>query len=147
MASYYEAAERALPRNCSSDWVAVTKYVDGVLAGNDTTEQISVKRALYVARKSGPGGNTTLVPQLSDGDVLAMSSSNLSKVLMDPLIGFQVSKGFAVILGWCSSRSRGMGYELSYRSATAWRLATSRLTPRQKVSLLLRVSILHLTRL
>ena len=147
MASYYEAAERALPRNCSSDWVAVTKYVDDVLTGNDTTEQIKVKRALYVARMSGPGGNTTLVEQLSDAEVLAISFGDAATVLMDPLINFQVSKGFTVILGRYSSRFRRMGYELSYRSATAWRLATSRLTPRQKVLLLLRVSILRLMRL
>ena len=91
MASYYEAAERALPRNCSSDWVAVTKYVDGILMGNNTTEQIRVKRALYVARASRPGGNTTLVQQLSDADILAMSSRDMAEVLMDPLIGFKVS--------------------------------------------------------
>lgn len=146
MASYYEAIERALPRNCSSDWVVVTKYVDDILMGNDTTEQIRVKRALYVARASRPGGNTTLVQPFSDADILAMSSSDISEVLTDPLIDFQASRSFTVILGWYSSRSRRMGYELSYLSATAWRLATSQLTPPQKVSLLLRVSMLRLTR-
>lgn len=92
MASYYEAAERALPRNCSSDWVAVTKYMDDVLMGNDTTEQIRVKRALYVARMSGPGGNTTLVQQLSDADVLGLSSEDVAGILLDPLINFQVRR-------------------------------------------------------
>jgi hypothetical protein len=91
MASYFEAIERALPRNCSSDWVAVTRYVDGILMGSNTTEQIRVKRALYVARMSGPGGDTTLVQQLSDSDVLSMPSDDIADVLLDPLIAFQVS--------------------------------------------------------
>lgn len=92
MASYYEAAERALPRNCSSDWVAVTKYVDDILMGSNTTEQTRVKRALYVAHMSGPGGNTTSVGQYSDAEILAISSSELASVLLDPLTAFQVSK-------------------------------------------------------
>lgn len=147
MASYYEAAERALPRNCSSDWVAVTKYVDDILMGSNTTEQIMVKRALYVAHMSGPGGNTTLVGQYSDAAILAMSSSDLAGYLLDPMIDFQVSKRFLVLLGWHSSPSRHMGYELSYRSATFWRLATTRLAPHRKALFLPRASIILLTRL
>jgi len=95
MASYYQAVERALPRNCSSDWVAVTKYVDGVLMGTNITEQLRVKKALYVARKSGPGGNTTSVQPISDSDVLSIPSDQIVGVLMDPLINFQVSSGLA----------------------------------------------------
>lgn len=94
MASYYEAAERALPRNCSSDWVAVTKYVDGVLMGTNITDQIRVKRALYVARMSGPNGNTTLVQPLSDADIMSIASEDIVVVLTDPLINFQVSGDF-----------------------------------------------------
>jgi hypothetical protein len=92
MASYYEAVERALPRNCSADWVAVTKYVDGVLMGNDTTEQIAVKRALYVAGLSGPGGNTTSVQPLSDTSIMAISPDDISGVLSYPVVTFQVSR-------------------------------------------------------
>lgn len=147
MASYYEAAERALPRNCSSDWVTVTKYVDDVLMGSNTTEQTMVKRALYVARMSRPGGNTTLVQNLSDAEVLAIPSSDSASVLLDPLTDFQVSRDFTIILRRCSSRSRRTGYKLSYRSATTWRLAISRLTPYHKVSSLLRVPIPRSTRL
>ena len=147
MASYYEAAERALPRNCSSDWVAVTKYVDSILMGSDTTEQIRVKRALYVARMSGPGGDTTQVEQLSDADILAIASDDIVGVLTDPLINFQVSRRLTVILRWCSSSSRGLGYEPFYPSATAWRLETSRPAPQQKVSSRLRGLILRSMRL
>lgn len=92
MASYFEAVERALPRNCSADWVAVTKYVDGVLMGSNTTEKIAVKRALYTAGMSGPGGNTTSVKPLSDADIMAISPDDTVEVLMYPAITFQVSR-------------------------------------------------------
>jgi hypothetical protein len=65
--------------------------------GSNTTEQIRVKRALYVARMSGPNGNTTLVQQLSDSDVLSIPSDDIAGVLMDPLIPFQVSTDFTII--------------------------------------------------
>jgi len=109
MTTYYKAIERALPRNCSSDWVAVTRYVDGILMGSDTTEQIRVKRALYVARMSGPGGNTTLVEELSDADILGISSEEIAAVLLDPLINFQVRSDSIVVSRWCLSSSRRMG--------------------------------------
>ena len=98
MASYYEAAERALPRNCSSDWVAVTKYVDDVLMGTNTAEQIVVKRALYIARMSGPNGNTTLVKPLTDAQILNIPSEDIAAVVMDPLINYQVSIASTLIL-------------------------------------------------
>lgn len=91
MASYFEAIERALPRNCSADWVAVTKYVDDVLMGNDTTEQLAVKRALYVAEMSGPGGNTTAVEPLSDASIMSIPPDSLAEVLTYPALNFQVS--------------------------------------------------------
>ena len=91
MASYYEAAERALPRNCSADWVAVTKYVDGILMGSDITEQIRIRRALYVARMSGPNGDTSMVEPLSDSEILSIPSDDIVAVLLDPLLDFQVS--------------------------------------------------------
>lgn len=92
MESYYEAIERALPRNCSADWVAVTKYIDGILMGNDTTEQVVIKRALHVASMSGPGGNTTLVQPLSDADIMAISPYDIANVSLYPLLNFQVSR-------------------------------------------------------
>jgi hypothetical protein len=91
MASYYEAIERALPRNCSADWVAVTKYVDDVLMGNNATEQLAVKRALYFAAMSGPGGNTTLVEPLSDASIMSIASDSIVEVLTYPVVNFQVN--------------------------------------------------------
>ena len=147
MASYYEAIQRALPSNCSADWVAVTKYVDDVLMGNNTTDQIRVKRALYTARMSGPGGNTTLVQQLSDSAVAALPSDDMAGVLLDPLLGFQVSSSLTGMLQWDLTRSRVTGYHLSTRSATAWRLATSQLTSHREVLMLPRAPTLRSTRL
>ncbi|EJD00034.1 peptidase S28 [Fomitiporia mediterranea MF3/22] len=53
MASYYKAAERSLTRNCSADWVAVTKCVDQVLNGTDETRRADMKFDLEFARLSG----------------------------------------------------------------------------------------------
>ena len=147
MANYYEAAERALPRNCSSDWVAVTKYVDGVLMGANLTDQLRVKRALYVARMSGPNGNTTLVQPLSDSDILSIPSADMAAVLMDPLINFQVSWGSTMISKWYSLRSRGLGWKPSCRSATVWKLAISGINLHRKVFPSPMVSTLRSTRL
>ena len=147
MASYFGAVERALPRNCSADWVAVTRYVDGVLNGNNVTEQIRVKRALYIARMSGPGGNTTLVQQLSDQAVAALPSSDMAGVLLDPLIPFQVSRALIVILQRDLPRCSRLGYHLFTHSATVWRLAISRLTLHQKPSMLPRAPTPRSTRL
>jgi len=147
MASYYQAIERALPRNCSSDWVAVTKYVDDVLMGTSITEQLKVKRALYVARMSGPNGNTTLVKPLSDSQILSIPSEDISAVLMDPLIDFQVSRSLTITLKWYSSHSRALGCNPPCRSATAWKLEISRVVLHQKAFSSLRVSTLHSGRL
>lgn len=99
MASYYEAIERALPRNCSADWVVLTKYVDDVLMGNDTTEQIAIKRALYNASLSGPGGDTTLVKPLPDATIMAISPDDIVNILSYPVITFQVGKVLLLIQG------------------------------------------------
>ena len=50
---------------------AIMKYSDVILMGNNTAEQITVKRALYTARVRRPGGNTTLVKHLSESAALA----------------------------------------------------------------------------
>ena len=53
--------------------------------GNNTAEQITVKRALYTARMSGPGGDTTLVEHLFDSAAPALPSDNMAGVLLDLL--------------------------------------------------------------
>ncbi|OSD04708.1 hypothetical protein PYCCODRAFT_1465679 [Trametes coccinea BRFM310] len=50
MAAYYKAAERSLTRNCSADWVAVTRFVDDTLQ-NGTAEGVAdLKYRLLSAR-------------------------------------------------------------------------------------------------
>lgn len=90
MAAYYKAAERSLTRNCSSDWVAVTRYVDGVLNDTDEARQIDIKFDLEFARLSGKGGNTTLAKNLTRGDAARLSNVQAAGILMDPLRFYQV---------------------------------------------------------
>ena len=59
MASYYKAAERSLTRNCSADWVAVTKYVDAALGGENGSLSTDVKFELEFARLSGKGESSS----------------------------------------------------------------------------------------
>ncbi|KAJ6485877.1 peptidase S28 [Mycena sanguinolenta] len=89
MASYYKAAERSLTRNCSADWVAVTKFVDDTLNGANETLQIDVKFDLLKARLSGPGGNTTGADGLTRQRANATSNVDAASILMDPLNFYQ----------------------------------------------------------
>ncbi|KAJ7918777.1 peptidase S28 [Mycena leptocephala] len=89
MSSYYKAAERSLTRNCSADWVAVTKFVDDTLNGSNETLKIDVKFDLLKARLSGPGGNTTGANGLTRQRANATSNVNAATILMDPLNFYQ----------------------------------------------------------
>ena len=91
MASYYKAAERSLTRNCSADWVAVTKYVDETLNGTDKERITDIKFALEFARLSGKGGNTTLAANLTKDKATRMSNLDSATILMDPLDFYQVN--------------------------------------------------------
>ena len=90
MASYYKAAERSLTRNCSADWVEVTKYVDDALGGTNETLQTDIKFDLEFARLSGKGGNTTLAQNLTREEAARLSNVNAAGILMDPLNFYQV---------------------------------------------------------
>ena len=91
MSSYWQAAERAIPRNCSNDWVAVTKYVDELFT-NGTDQQINnLKTRIITAEFTGPGGNTTQLDEsgyLDDLDQIDVST--VVTYLTDPLGDFQV---------------------------------------------------------
>lgn len=97
MASYYEAAERALPRNCSADWVAVTKYVDDTLRGSNTTLKDEIKIALLKARLSGPNIPASQLANITSQDVAQYSDVFLASILMDPLDFFQVHTQFLIL--------------------------------------------------
>lgn len=96
MASYYEAAARSIAQNCSSDWAAVTRYVDNVFMSSNLdneTEVVQLKYALLKARLSGPGGNTTGADGLTLEQAAQTSDLDAASILMDPLDFYQVLRG------------------------------------------------------
>ncbi|THU93213.1 peptidase S28 [Dendrothele bispora CBS 962.96] len=102
MASYYKAAERSLTRNCSADWVAVTKHVDTVLQGSNETLATETKFRLLKARLSGPGGNTTGADGLTMEQANSTSNVNAAGILMDPLNFYQYYGFAASLLPFCN---------------------------------------------
>ncbi|KAF9456269.1 peptidase S28 [Collybia nuda] len=102
MASYYKAAERSLTRNCSADWVAVTRHVDAVLQGSDETAKVDMKFDLLKARLSGPGGNTTGADNLTRAKANATDVVDAASILMDPLDFYQYYGFAASLLPFCN---------------------------------------------
>lgn len=80
MASYYKAAERSLTRNCSADWVAVTRYVDDTLANGTAEAAADLKFRLLSARDDG----------VTREQAANASEVSAAGVLMDPLNFYQV---------------------------------------------------------
>ena len=117
MASYYKAAERSLTRNCSADWVAVTRYVDNTLANGTADAAADLKFRLLSAREEG----VTREQAANASDVSAAG------VLMDPLsfyqVGFERRSGRPLVL--TRSCSTTDSKRRSYPSATFWRHETS----------------------
>lgn len=100
MSSYWKAAQRSLPSNCSNDWIAVTEYVHGLFNNGSAPDIFDLKSALIAAEYSGPGGNTTVIDQdgfLSADYVNGTSVEEAARWLMDPLGDFQVSS-FSLVL-------------------------------------------------
>ncbi|KAL5513466.1 hypothetical protein ACEPAH_3865 [Sanghuangporus vaninii] len=102
MASYYKAAERSLTRNCSADWVAVTKYVDSVLNGTDGTRRTDIKFDLEFARLSGTGGDTTLASNLTREEASRLTNVQAAGILMNPLSFYQYYGFNASLLPFCN---------------------------------------------
>ncbi|KAJ8695620.1 hypothetical protein PTI98_008204 [Pleurotus ostreatus] len=99
MASYYMAAERSLTRNCSADWVAVTKYVDGALKGNDQRLKDTIRQGLLSARQSGPAGRSA---SKSLEGITQISDLSAASILMDPLDFYQYYGFAATLLPFCN---------------------------------------------
>jgi hypothetical protein len=98
MASYYKAAERSLTRNCSADWVAVTKYVDDTLRNGSDSEKVRMKQRLLEANASGPEKNATV----DAGTAANTSNVQAASILMNALNFYQVRAGVYVIIKCCS---------------------------------------------
>ncbi|EMD39403.1 hypothetical protein CERSUDRAFT_93435 [Gelatoporia subvermispora B] len=103
MSSYYKAAERSLTRNCSADWVAVTKYVDDILRNGSAQQQAEMKYRLLKARLDGPGGNDTGSSGFTIKDAANISNDEAAGVLMDPLNFYQYYGFQASILPFCNN--------------------------------------------
>ncbi|PFH50969.1 hypothetical protein AMATHDRAFT_192255 [Amanita thiersii Skay4041] len=119
MASYYKAAERSLTRNCSADWVAVTRFVDDTLKGTNETKKIDVKFDLLKARLSGPGGNTTGASHLTRQTANATSNVNAASILMDPLDFYQYYGFGASLLPFCNRLETRNGTQDALESGLA----------------------------
>ncbi|KAH9852169.1 serine carboxypeptidase S28-domain-containing protein [Lenzites betulinus] len=92
MAAYYKAAERSLTRNCSADWVAVTRHVDDTLRTGSPDAVADLKFRLLGARD----GSVTRGRAANASDVSAAG------VLMDPLNFYQYYGFEASVLPFCN---------------------------------------------
>jgi len=95
MASYYAAAERSMTRNCSADWIAVTKYVDSVLATGSQKDISDLKFDLLSAHM---GGSRSFNRSTSD----ALSNEAAANFLLDPLDFYQYYGFQASVLPFCN---------------------------------------------
>ncbi|TBU30170.1 serine carboxypeptidase S28-domain-containing protein [Dichomitus squalens] len=92
MASYYKAAERSLTRNCSADWVAVTRFVDDTLANGTAAEATNLKFKLLRAREDG----------ITKEQAANASDESAAGVLMDPLNFYQYYGFKDSVLPFCN---------------------------------------------
>jgi hypothetical protein len=90
MPSFYGAIERSMTLNCSADWIAITKYVDGVLGSANASLKIDIKFALRKALLSMPGGNTTGARGLTREQAAKIDDVTAGQMLLNPLQHFQV---------------------------------------------------------
>lgn len=89
---YYAQAERGVPRNCSADLTAVTRYVDGVLANGTAAEIETLKRELLTAVQAPAPGNASAagVPVVvSDEDIEDCDNSCVGFDLLLPFNDYQ----------------------------------------------------------
>ncbi|OBZ74058.1 Thymus-specific serine protease [Grifola frondosa] len=103
MAAYYKAAERSLTRNCSADWVAVTRFVDDTLESGSAEQVTDMKFRLLKARADGPGGNETGSEGLTKQIAANASNVEAAGVLMDPLSFYQYYGFEASLLPFCNN--------------------------------------------
>lgn len=82
--SYWRAAERALPRNCSADWAAATRYSDAALRDGTDDEVAALKLRLLKASLSLPG-NTTIADELTLNDVKNLTIEAAGLILLQPI--------------------------------------------------------------
>jgi hypothetical protein len=90
MTSYMETIERSLPRNCSADYAAVTRWVDKGLLGSDKKLAQTIKYELVKARRMNATGETPESRALTKADVAKWDDLGAAMILMDPMSQYQV---------------------------------------------------------
>jgi hypothetical protein len=85
MASYFEAVQRGLPKNCSADYAVAVKFADDALNGDNTTLANEVR--LLLAKAAAPSGSGTVTQPDADG----YSAYDLAEILESPFLYFQAS--------------------------------------------------------
>lgn len=100
MWTYYAQAERSMTRNCSADYTAITNWVDATLT-NGTDEAIStLKRDLYTAILSRPGGQAP--PMINLTLALALEPSDVASYLLTPFSFYQYYGFERSVLPFCN---------------------------------------------
>jgi hypothetical protein len=84
MASYYEAVQRGLPKNCSADYAVAVKFVDDALSGRNATLAGEVKLLLAQAAALGSGSNT-----VTQSDVDTFTAYDAAGALESSFANFQ----------------------------------------------------------
>ena len=95
---YYVQAERSMTRNCSADYTAVTKYVDGILATGSKQEVSDLKFALQKAIQASP---QDLSPTVNRTEADAMTNEDVGYNLLTPLDFYQYYGFERSILPFC----------------------------------------------
>ena len=131
MSSYWQAAERALPRNCSNDWVAVTKYMDDVLIYGSQQQVHNLKTRIVAAEFTGPGKNTKKLDQLGYLKIIdQFTPAHLGNYLMDPLGHYQVFSSLQTRKRTTSPAvHRSTDFPPFRSSVMSWRLGTVPVPP------------------
>ena len=87
MWTYSAQAERSMTRNCSADFTAVTRYVDGVLVNGTDAEKHELKKHLFAAVLSGP--QYVVAPSDIDTEAKELSNVQIAEFLQLPLRFYQ----------------------------------------------------------
>jgi len=95
---YYAQAERSMTRNCSADFTAVTRFVDGVLANGTDSDLLQLKTELYRAIQSSPANRNVSV---AEADVKALSSAAVGNLLLTPFSFYQYYGFERSVLPFC----------------------------------------------
>ena len=101
MWTYYAQAERSMTRNCSADYTAVTRYVDSVLRNGSASDILVLKKELWTAMNSSPGGNGPATTNQTE--VAALTNADVGSLLLTPLNFYQYYGFSRSVLPFCDT--------------------------------------------